>query len=93
MITVIINGEERQFPKGTTFETIAKEYQKDFDAPILIAIENGKIRELVKEAKKNNAKVSFLTMRDKIGYSTYVRSASFLLVKAVSDVIGDIKRG
>ena len=93
MITVIINGEEKQFPKGTTFETIAKEYQKDFDAPILIAIENGKIRELAKEAKKNNAKISFLTMRDKIGYSTYVRSASFLLVKAVSDVIGDIKRG
>ena len=93
MVTLKINGEEKQFPKGTTFETIAKEYQKDFDAPILIAIENGKIRELAKEAKKKDAKVSFLTMRDKIGYSTYVRSATFLLVKAVSDVIGDIKKG
>ncbi|MBR4982040.1 MAG: nucleoside kinase [Lachnospiraceae bacterium] len=93
MVTVKINGEERQFPKGTTFETIAKEYQKDFDAPILIAIENGKIRELAKIAKKNDAEISFLTMRDKIGYSTYVRSATFLLVKAVCDVIGDIKKG
>ena len=52
MVTVKINGEERQFPKGTTFEAIAKEYQKDFDAPILIAIENGKIRELAKTVKK-----------------------------------------
>ena len=93
MVTVKINGEERQFPKGTTFEAIAKEYQKDFDAPILIAIENGKIRELAKTVKKNDAEISFLTMRDKIGYSTYVRSATFLLVKAVSDVIGDIKKG
>lgn len=93
MVTVKINGEERQFPKGTTFETIAKECQKDFDAPILIAIENGKIRELAKTAKKNDAEISFLTMRDKIGYSTYVRSATFLLVKAVCDVIGDIKKG
>ena len=93
MVTLKINEKEKTFPKGTTFETIAKEYQKDFDAPILIAIENGKIRELAKEAKKNNAKISFLTMRDKIGYSTYVRSASFLLVKAVSDVVGDIKIG
>ena len=93
MVTVKINGEERQFPKGTAFEVIAKEYQKDFDAPILIAIENGKIRELAKTAKRNNAEINFLTMRNKIGYSTYVRSATFLLVKAVSDVIGDIKKG
>ena len=93
MITVTINGEKREFPKGITFETIAKEYQKQFDAPIFIAIENGKIRELAKTVKKENAEISFLTMRDKIGHSTYVRSASLLLVKAVSDVIGDIKKG
>ena len=93
MITVTINGEKRDFPKEITFETIAKEYQNNFDAPIFIAIENGKIRELAKTAKKNNAEISFLTMRDKIGHSTYVRSASLLLVKAVSDVIGDIQKG
>ena len=93
MVKVKINGEEKQFSKGSTFENIAKEYQSDFDAPILIAIENGKIRELAKEAKKDDAKISFLTMRDKIGYSTYVRSATFMLVKAVSDVVGDIKKG
>ena len=93
MVTVKINGEERQFSKGTAFETIAKEYQKDFDAPILIAVENGKIRELAKTVKKDDAEITFLTTRAKIGYSTYVRSATFLLVKAVSDVIGDIKKG
>ena len=58
-----------------------------------IAIENGKIRELFKEVKKDNAEISFLTMRDKIGHSTYVRSATLLLVKAVADVIGDIRKG
>ena len=93
MVKVKINGVEKQFSKGSTFENIAKEYQSDFDAPILIAIENGKIRELAKEVKKDDAQISFLTMRDKIGYSTYVRSATFLLVKAVSDVVGDIKKG
>ena len=93
MITVKINGEARQFPKGSTFEKIAKEYQHNFDAPIFIAIENGKIRELAKEAKKDDAQISFLTMRDKIGHSTYVRSATLLLVKAVADVVGDIQKG
>ena len=93
MVTVKINEEIRQFPKGTTLEVIAKEYQDNFDAPIFIAIENGKIRELAKEVKKDNAQISFLTMRDKIGHSTYVRSATLLLVKAVADVVGDICKG
>ena len=48
---------------------------------------------MAKEVKRENAKISFLTMRDKIGHSTYVRSATLLLVKAVADVIGDIKKG
>ena len=52
MINVKINEETRQYPKGTTLEAIAKEYQNNFDAPIFIAIENGKIRELAKEVKK-----------------------------------------
>ena len=30
-------------------------------------------------------------MRDKIGHATYVRSATLLLVKAVADVVGDIR--
>ena len=93
MITVKIGGKERQFPKGTTFETVAKEYQKNFDAPILIAIENGKIKELAKEITKDKGEISFLTLKDKIGHSTYVRSATLLLVKAVADVIGDIRKG
>lgn len=93
MINVKINEETRQYPKGTILEAIAKEYQNNFDAPIFIAIENGKIRELAKEVKKDNAQISFLTMRDKIGHSTYVRSATLLLVKAVADVVGDICKG
>ena len=93
MVTVRIKGEEKQFPKKTTLETIAREYQSHYDAPIFIAIENGKIRELAKEVKKDTTQISFLTMRDKIGHSTYVRSATLLLVKAVADVVGDIKKG
>ena len=93
MVTVKVNGEQRQFAKGTTLETVAKEYQNQFDAPILIAVENGKIKELAKEISKDNSEISFLTLKDKIGHSTYVRSATLLLVKAVADVIGDIKKG
>lgn len=93
MVGVKIKDEKRTLPKGTTFETIAKEYQKNYDAPILAAIENGKIKELAKKIQKEDAEITFLTARDKIGHSTYVRSATLLLVKAVSDVVGDIRKG
>ena len=46
MINVKINEETRQYPKGTTLEAIAKEYQNNFDAPIFIAIENGQCVEI-----------------------------------------------
>ncbi|MBR5596254.1 MAG: nucleoside kinase [Lachnospiraceae bacterium] len=92
MLTVKINGEEKQYKKDTLLEEIAKDYQKDFNAPILIAIKNGKIKELSKSLEKDNEEITFLTMESKIGHSTYVRSATLLLVKAVSDVVGDVKK-
>ena len=92
MLSVKVNGEVRNFEKGTLLEEIAKEYQKDTDAPILIAIRNGKIKELSKTVEKDGDEISFLTIRDKIGHATYVRSATMLLVKAVADVIGDVKK-
>lgn len=92
MVTVKVNGVQSKYEKGTTLETVAKECQKDKDAQILIAIKNGKIKELAKTIDQEDAEISFLTMRDKIGHATYVRSATLLLVKAVSDVIGDIKK-
>ena len=31
MITVEINGEERQYPQGATYEDVANDYQKESD--------------------------------------------------------------
>ena len=91
MVTIRVNGQERRYDKDTALELIAKDFQKDYDSQILIAIKNGKIKELGKKVENQGDEIKFLTMRDKIGHATYVRSATLLLVKAVSDVIGDIK--
>ena len=91
MVTIRVNGQERRYNKDTALELIAKDFQKDYDSQILIAIKNGKIKELGKKVENQGDEIKFLTMRDKIGHATYVRSATLLLVKAVSDVIGDIK--
>ena len=50
MITLTIEGKERQYPKGTTYEEIVKEYQPAYDNQIAVVAFNGKIRELFKRA-------------------------------------------
>lgn len=88
MITVIVNGEKRQYPKGTTYEQIAREYQAQYDNPIALAVANGKIRELFKAVEKD-CELSFFTLKDDVGHKTYVRTATMMLMKAVADVAGD----
>ena len=92
MVTIKVNGEERKYQKGTSLEVVSKDFQKDYDAQILIAIKNDKIKELAKKVENDGDEIRFLTMRDKIGHATYVRSATLLLVKAVADVVGDIEK-
>ncbi len=87
MITVIMNGEKKQYPKGTTYEAIAKEYQDKYDNLIALAVANGKIRELFKTVDKD-CELSFFTLKDDVGHKTYVRTATMMLMKAVADVAG-----
>lgn len=87
MVTVTINGEEKQYPKGTTYEMIAEEYQEAYHGQIALVTENGKIRELFKRPMKD-CEVGFFTLKDDVGYKTYVRTATMLLLKAVHDIFG-----
>ena len=93
MMKVNCNGKEVMYEKGTLFESIAGDFQADYDGRIVLVIENGKIKELSKPLEKEGAEIKFLTTKDKIGHSTYVRSATMLLVKAVADMVGDETKG
>lgn len=87
MVTVTIHGEKKQYEQGTSFETIAAEYQKDYEGMIAVATADGRIRELFKKVTKD-CEADFFTMRDAVGYKTYVRTATMLFLKAVHDVFG-----
>lgn len=87
MITITIDGEKKQYKKGTTFEEIANDYQEKYNNLIALVIENGKIRELIKTANKDST-LSFITLKDSAGHKTYVRTAIMLLLKSISDVLG-----
>ena len=88
MPIITINGVQREYEKGITFEEIAKEHQEKYEHRIAAVIFNGKIRELMKTVKKDG-ELSFVTFSDNIGYKTMRRTAIMMLIKAVRDVGGD----
>lgn len=88
MYTVTIKGEKKQYSQGTTYEDIVAEYQPEYDNMIAVIAANGKIRELFKKLTRD-CELEFFTLKDDVGYKTYVRSATMLFLKAVFDVFGN----
>ena len=87
MPVLVINGERKTYDRGTSFEKIANEYQKDAGSRIGLVMFNGKIRELMKKVETDGV-LSFITMKDNIGHQTYARTAIMMMIKAVHDVAG-----
>lgn len=87
MLTIRINGTDQTYERGTIFESIADQYQGEYDNLIGLVKIDGKIRELRKVATKS-CSLEFITMKDRIGAKTYARTAILLLVKAFHEVKG-----
>ena len=77
----------REYPEGTRFLEIAKDFQGHYENDIVLVISDGKLLELYKTLEKD-CFLRFLTTGDDIGLKTYRRSMSLMLVKAVYDTAG-----
>jgi uridine kinase len=87
MAVVTINGVEKQYPIGTSYQEIAKEYQPQYVNDILLVSINGKLSELHKTVQFD-CNLHFFTGKDQPGIQTYHRSAIFVMMKAFYDVAG-----
>ena len=85
--TATIHGAARVYPAGTTFRTIAADYQSQYPYDILLVDRDGKLCELHKVLDRD-CTLRFLTALEKPGMQTYERSAVLLLLKAFRDVVG-----
>lgn len=90
-MTVHVDGKPVSFEEKVTYGQIAQRVQHTYPHKIVLAVANGKIKELFKEAV-DGAELHFLTTADKIGHDTYVRSAIMLLMKAAYETVGDPKK-
>lgn len=84
---VKVMGRELQIAKGTTFGELAQEFQGEFASDIIVAKQGNKLKELDYEVK-NAEDITFFDLTDEEGMRVYHRGVSFLLVKAVQDVLG-----
>lgn len=84
---VTIGEEVKEYPYGTTYADIAAEYQKDYKEQIALAVRNGKIRELFKKLDRD-CTLEFLTLSDDAGHKTYNRTATLIMMKAITEVVG-----
>lgn len=87
---VTVGDVQKEYAEGTTYRTIAEEFQKDYDARIVLAMVDLKLNELQKKLNKD-CTIVFKTVKDRTGYKTYRRSACLLLIKAIHDVVGEEK--
>ena len=84
---VQVNERVREYEEGTSFEVIAKDFQKDYEHQIVLGCENYKLFELRKQLKRD-CSLKFITTGDSVGNKTYKRSMCLMLVKAIHDVCG-----
>ncbi|RDU24338.1 nucleoside kinase [Anaerosacchariphilus polymeriproducens] len=85
-VKVYVGEEEREYPTGTTFLKIAKEFQNKFQNEIALAMVDNKLQELHKTVQ-HECHISFVTTKESAGNKAYKRSATLLMLKSFYDVV------
>lgn len=89
-VKVTLYGETIQVEEGTSLLELAKKYQNREQHDIVMAYMNKKLCELAKTIQ-GDCEIQFLTTSDEIGFQSYKRSATLLMLKAIDDVMGHSK--
>lgn len=84
-IRVTVQKKECVYEQGVTFLTIAKEWQKEYEDTIILALFDHKLMELGREVP-GDGEITFLTTQDKNGRRAYRRSVVFLMQRALQNL-------
>ncbi len=87
MLNVTVDGITYSYPHGTSYRTIAADFQERFPNDILLVNRDGKLCELHKVLDRD-CTLRMITAQDKPGIQTYERSAVFLMLKAFYGTVG-----
>lgn len=85
---VTVGVELKQYNEGISYTEIAKDFQDQYDSPIVLVLKNGKLTELFKKVT-SDCRIEFLTTKTSPGIEAYRRSATLIMLKAFYDVVGN----
>ncbi|MCD7981013.1 MAG: nucleoside kinase [Clostridiales bacterium] len=80
-----INGREVQYPTGTPYLDIVREYQKDYEDDIILVRFQNELRELTKHVSRDG-EMEFVTTAEKPGRNTYRRSVTMIMEAAANEI-------
>ncbi len=89
-LTVIVNDEKIEIPKGLTLLEISKSFEQDYTYPIILAKVDGSYSELTEEINKP-CYIEFFDLKDRMANRAYVSGLVFLLVTVIKDLYGEEK--
>ena len=87
MLELTVLGKTFQVEEGITFEEVAKKFQSQFQGMIVLAKQKNKLKELSKKIKESG-EIFFYDVSNIEAMRVYHRSVSFLMVKAVKQLLG-----
>lgn len=87
MYQVTVAGQSKEYPEGTPYGEIVKDFEAQYQYPIVLVMVENKLRELHKRLHRD-CSLSIVSLDDKIGHTAYKRSMNLLLLKAVYHVAG-----
>lgn len=87
-INIKIKGELYRYQKNTTLLEISKNFQENFETPIVAAIVNNELKELFNKIEKD-CTIEFIDLTHKDGWKIHRRSLSFVFIKACKDILED----
>ena len=86
-VVVQVGEEKRRYPLGTTFLEVAKDFADTKKYDIILAESGNRLFELRKKIK-HDCEIQFITTAEKMGYDTYRRSMTLLMLKAMDHIAG-----
>lgn len=91
IVKIKINGEVKEYKRDITLEEISKEYEKDYENPILTATVDNRLMTLNTKINKD-CTVAFYDVSHYKGNLVYEKGLFFLFSKAVKEVLNcDVK--
>lgn len=88
MVKVHYKDIIKEYPVGTTLKDISKDFQHEYNFPILIGKVDNVIEELAHQITKK-CEINFYDRSSSCGHTIYSHGVQFLLVVAVKKVLGN----